>query len=117
MIWGYSFPVQPVLYGKELDKERKKVAILVSQADSGRQPVRWMAFLFALLMVATCTSVDWLLYSHTDLANLVMVYLLGVLITAYLQGMGASIMASVLSVFSFDYFFVPPRFTLPAFNL
>ena len=40
-----------------------------------------------------------------------MVYLLGVVVVATRFGRGASLLASVLSVAAFDFFFVPPYFT------
>jgi two-component system sensor histidine kinase KdpD len=46
-----------------------------------------------------------------DLANLIMVYLLGTLAVSYRQSLGPSTLASFLSVLAFDFFFVPPRFT------
>src|SRR4029078_3276815 len=44
-------------------------------------------------------------------ANLVMVYLAGVVIVATRFGRGPSILASILSVLAFDFFFVPPFLT------
>ena len=41
-------------------------------------------------------------------ANLIMVYLLGTVLAAARLGRGAAIVASVLSVAAFDFFFVPP---------
>ena len=40
-----------------------------------------------------------------------MVYLLGIVIVAMRTGRGPSLLAAVLSVAAFDFFFVPPRFT------
>jgi two-component system sensor histidine kinase KdpD len=50
------------------------------------------------------------MFPHVDTVNLVMVYLLGVTIAGLRLGRGPSVLTSVLSVASFDYFFVPPRF-------
>lgn len=44
-----------------------------------------------------------------DLANIVMVFLLGVVFVAVCFGRGPAVMASFLSVAIFDFFFVPPR--------
>lgn len=66
---------------------------------------------YALLGVAASTALAWFLYPKVDLANLIMVYLLGVLAISYRQGLGPSILGSVLSVIAFDFFFVPPRFS------
>jgi two-component system sensor histidine kinase KdpD len=46
-----------------------------------------------------------------DLASIVMLFLVAVLATALWLGRGPAVMASVLSVALFDFFFVPPRFT------
>jgi two-component system sensor histidine kinase KdpD len=45
------------------------------------------------------------------LSNLIMVYLLGVVLVAYRSEAGPSIVASILSVAAFDFFFVPPYLT------
>ena len=49
--------------------------------------------------------------SHFELSNLIMVYMLGVVVTAVRWGRGPSVLASVLAVAGFDFFFVPPYFT------
>src|SRR5208282_4836970 len=57
------------------------------------------------------TGAAWLIFPTFDLANLIMVYFLGVLAVASKQGFGPSTTASFLSVLAFDFFFVPPRFS------
>ncbi|AWH88447.1 two-component system sensor histidine kinase KdpD [Limnobaculum parvum] len=47
-----------------------------------------------------------------DLANIVMIYLLGVVIIALLYGRWPSVFATVINVASFDLFFVQPRWSL-----
>lgn len=47
-----------------------------------------------------------------DLANIVMVYLLGVVAIAFFYGRWPSVFATVINVASFDYFFVMPRWSL-----
>ena len=51
------------------------------------------------------------MYPYFDLSNLIMVYLLGVVLTATGCGRGPAILSSLLSVLAFDFFFVPPRFS------
>jgi two-component system sensor histidine kinase KdpD len=51
-----------------------------------------------------------------DLANIVMLYLLLVLILSIKLGRVSGICASFLSVLSFDYLFVPPRFSFSVDN-
>jgi len=72
----------------------------------------WIPYGYAIFTVTLCTGVAWLMYPHLDLANLIMVYLLGILGLSYRHGVGPSVLASFLSVLAFDFFFVQPRFTL-----
>jgi two-component system sensor histidine kinase KdpD len=58
-----------------------------------------------------CTGVAFALYPRFELANLVMVYLLGVTVAGLRFGRGPSVITAVLNVAAFDFFFVPPRFT------
>jgi len=82
-----------------------------TQAGSVEKAVDWKGYSWALLTVAVSTVGAWMLYPGVDLANLIMVYLLGILAVSYRQGLGPSTLASFLSVIAFDFFFVPPRFS------
>jgi two-component system sensor histidine kinase KdpD len=48
---------------------------------------------------------------HFDLANIVMLFLLCVVLVAVKLGRGPAMLAAILSVASFDFFFVAPRFS------
>jgi two-component system sensor histidine kinase KdpD len=74
-------------------------------------PTDWRAYGGAALIVAAATGIAFLMVPYFALANLIMVYLLGVLFVATRFGRGPSMFASVLSVAAFDFFFVPPQFT------
>jgi two-component system sensor histidine kinase KdpD len=52
------------------------------------------------------------MYPYFALTNLVMVYLLGATIAALRLGRGPASVTAVANVIAFDYFFVPPRFSL-----
>ena len=73
--------------------------------------IRWDRYAWALVPTLVCSAVAFALYPHFELANLVMVYLLGVTVAALRFGRGPSALAAVLNVAAFDFFFVPPRFT------
>jgi len=68
-------------------------------------------YAWALGVVALCTLLCALLSGRLADANLIMVYLAGVVLVATRFGRGPSILASVLSVLAFDFFFVPPFLT------
>jgi two-component system sensor histidine kinase KdpD len=71
----------------------------------------WRAYGLAVAVVAVTTAGAWLLFPFSELSNLVMVYLLGIIAVAMRTGRGPSLLASILSVAAFDVFFVPPYLT------
>jgi two-component system sensor histidine kinase KdpD len=75
------------------------------------QPIRWSRYAAAFSITAACTLLAQLMFPYLELSNLVMVYLLGVTATGLRFGRGPSVLAAVLNVAAFDFFFVPPRFT------
>jgi two-component system sensor histidine kinase KdpD len=68
-------------------------------------------YLWAIATTAISTAIAWLMLDRFDLANLIMIYLLGVVVVAARYGRGPSVLSSFLSVVLFDFFFVPPRFS------
>jgi len=113
-----------LFFGSIFDKLARKcgeIDLYLLSGDIQEQPVKfhsptlppfsWKNFGWALGVVALCTLLDWILLSHLALVNLVMVYLLGVTWVAFRYGRRLSIIASLLSVLLFDFFFVPPYFT------
>jgi len=72
----------------------------------------WSSYAVAALVVAAVTVVArLLLFSFLELSTLLMIYLLAVVFIAAQGRRGPSILASVLSVAAFDFFFVPPYLT------
>jgi two-component system sensor histidine kinase KdpD len=66
------------------------------------------ALVLATLACAVTTAVAALLLRVFDLSNVVMLFLLTVVLIALRWGRGAGALAALLSVASFDFFFVPP---------
>ena len=71
----------------------------------------WRGYLIAFFLVALTTGVSTLFSRLLDPANLVMLYLLTVVIAALRLGYGPAVFTAVLSVVSFDFFFVLPYFS------
>jgi len=71
----------------------------------------WSAYAWGVAVVALSSAAAWLMVPYFALANVIMVYLLGVIVVANRFGRGPAIIASVLSVAAFDFFFVPPYLT------
>jgi len=66
-------------------------------------------YLLTILACAGITAVSVLLLPYLDLANIIMLFLLMVLLTAIRCGRGPATLAAFLSVALFDFFLVPPR--------
>jgi two-component system sensor histidine kinase KdpD len=81
-------------------------------ADDQRPPVL-RGYLVALVVVAACTGICFglSLLPLVSTVTLSMVYLVGIVAVAAWHGRGPSILASLLGVLAFDFFFVPPFLT------
>jgi two-component system, OmpR family, sensor histidine kinase KdpD len=69
-------------------------------------------YLWSILIVALITVVGLPIRGHVEPTNMVMLYLMGIVITALQWGRGPSTVASLLSILAFDIFFIPPYDTL-----
>ena len=81
-----------------------------SFAEKWRVQLRGCGVAIALCAITTFIANQWLM--DFDAANLVMLYLLGVVIVALFYGRWPSVLATVVSVLSFDLFFIAPHGTL-----
>jgi two-component system sensor histidine kinase KdpD len=81
-------------------------------ASRRRGALRLRPYLLSLALVAATTLAGWPVQHLIEPTNLVMLYLAAVVLVALYLGRGPSILASALSVAAFDFFFVPPRFTM-----
>jgi two-component system sensor histidine kinase KdpD len=73
--------------------------------------LRLPGYEMGLFYVLLATGLCFLMYPFFDLPNLIMVYLLGVMVTAIHCGRRPALLNSLLSVLAFDFCFVPPRWT------
>jgi two-component system sensor histidine kinase KdpD len=69
-------------------------------------------YIISIGLVIITTLLGELVKKSLEPANLVMLYLLAVVIVAIRWGQGPAIITSILGVFSFDFFLVPPYLTL-----
>jgi two-component system sensor histidine kinase KdpD len=68
-----------------------------------------LRYLWAAVACAAVTVLSIPLAAHFDRSNIVAIFILTVVLVAVRFGRGAAALAAVLSVVSFDFFFVPPR--------
>lgn len=95
------------------------IYVITGEAGEGQPLVRrslrrtsgmsWYAY--AVLGVLMATVIAWGMFPYFASANLIMMYLIAVIVVAIRYGRGPSVLASVLSVATFDFFFVPPYFS------
>lgn len=118
-------PWQDLLFGSVADDLLRRSGVIdvyVLSGDFGdsepsvqerlRITSPWQTYAAAPALVALCTllalAIDSLEYGE---ANVIMLFLLGVLGVALAGGRGPSALAAILSVLSFNFFFVHPRLT------
>jgi two-component system, OmpR family, sensor histidine kinase KdpD len=77
---------------------------------------KWGGYIQALVLVAIATVIGKLAQQFFAPANMIMVYLLCVVATAFLWGYGPSILVSIVSVLVFDFGFIPPVLTFTVFD-
>lgn len=90
----------------------------VIKAGKFLQGLKGTDFWIMLAMMTISTAGGLLLaHYHMTEANIIMVYLLGVMLTAiFTQGYVCSVLASILSVILFNYFFTMPVHSLQAYD-
>lgn len=76
-----------------------------------------LGYLVSVGVVAIATAIAWAALGQTQLADAVMVYLLGTVLVSLRFGYGPSVLAAVLSVACFNFFFIPPYYTLAVADL
>lgn len=82
-----------------------------------RQSLELPSFLAAALACVITTGVAWLLFGRTQLPDVVMIYLLGIMLVSSRYGFGSSILTAFLSVAALDFFFVKPHLTFAVADL
>jgi two-component system sensor histidine kinase KdpD len=97
------------------------VVISGSQAIAGRpgaveerQPPRKASlagYIAAFGAVVVSTLVAGLVFDRTELTDVVMIYLLGIVAVSMRFGYGPALAAAVASVVTFDFFFIPPLYS------
>src|SRR6266478_1452047 len=73
-------------------------------------------FAWGAILTALATLVSGAMSDRFELADLVMVYLLGVVVVSTRFSLYPSIFTAVLSVLAFDFFFIPPRWSFAIFD-
>ncbi|MFA7255152.1 MAG: sensor histidine kinase KdpD [Candidatus Omnitrophota bacterium] len=94
----------------------RQAAIAQLRAAEPPKSFSWKNACIALGIVALCSMVNAPLSRYLAPANLVLIYLLGVIWISFRYGKRVSFLASLLSALSFDYFFTQPYFSFTISN-
>ena len=115
---------QDILFGSDVDelvRMSREIDIYFITGETGAQKkspvlvkpkgIRFHDYGMGLLYSILATGFSFLVHPYLELSNLIMVYLVGVMVTAIHWGRGPAILNSILSVLAFYFFFVPVRYS------
>lgn len=94
------------------EKSTEKISLAsATRLDGIGKRFAWQGHACAVAAAATATVFAAPLADRLDLANIVMLYLLAVVVIAFRFGKGPAVVAAIVNVAAFDFFFVPPQFS------
>ncbi len=73
--------------------------------------IRWLHYIYATFIIVVCALLASFMFPYFAPANIIMLFLVGIVLVAVRYGRGPSVWASLLSVLAFDFFFIPPHLT------
>ncbi|MFT3930140.1 MAG: two-component system sensor histidine kinase KdpD [Spongiibacteraceae bacterium] len=102
--------IAPDLDIMQIAREKSEVRPERIDRDTAAK-IEWLDYGLAVFGCIVATVIATGLHAYVELTNIAMTFLLTVVLVAVYCGQGPAVLAAVLSVASFDFFFVPPRFT------
>ena len=94
------------------DAEDSAASRGVKAAAPSPQPFQLRGYILATLYVAVALGFCVILDQVLDVRNLALVFLMAVLATAVTQGLRPALYSCLLGALCFNFFFLPPRYTL-----
>ncbi len=82
-----------------------------------REPFRILTYAVIVLMIALLTVLAMPFKSYLGQLNIAMLYLIPVLFSAVVWGRYPSLVAAILGTVTFDFFFIPPTFTMTVYDV
>jgi two-component system sensor histidine kinase KdpD len=95
---------------------RSAVRALAFCEEFVRRP-GWILYLEAAGIVALAGALSGVFFGRSQLADVVMLFLLGIVIVSLTLGHGPSLFAAVLTVLVYDFFFIPPFYSFAVSDL
>jgi two-component system sensor histidine kinase KdpD len=106
----------------QLIRLSKAIDIYVISSESEPTPTKfvnawkphrpWIRYIWSLMLVLAASGLSAVITPYISPTNLVVIFLLSVILAAVYLGRGPAVLASILGVLAFDFFFVPPNLTL-----
>lgn len=90
----------------EKDEFKQKNA---NMTKTTKNAIPWFEYAMSIVSVVVCTVINFGLETFYGPNNLITIYLLGIVAVAAMGRRGPPVLASILSVFAYDFFFVPSR--------
>jgi two-component system, OmpR family, sensor histidine kinase KdpD len=94
---------------KESSRDSTASPFAVDLESTTRRKSKRLRYLWAAITCVGVTLISVPLAEHFENSNIVAIYILAVVLIGVRLGRGPAALAAVLSVCSFDFFFVPPR--------
>jgi len=94
--------ITPTIEKREIEVKAKPERVTLHPKD----------YLFTIVMVAGITLLNLFLQRFVHPMSLVFIYLIATIASALLFGIGPSLFSSIVSLFTFDFFFTEPRYSL-----
>lgn len=94
----------------ELEQRPETLRAVRDEDVDGSHPIHWDRYGWTLGISLVCTLIAYAMYEQFELANLIMVYMLGSVIAGLRFGRGPAVLSAFVNVLVYDYCFVPPRF-------
>jgi len=96
---------------------RIAAAVATERGSAGARLPRWVGYGWGIVAVAAFAAFSGLISPYLQLSDLVMINLLPVIAISTRFSLGPSLFAAALSALCFDFFFIPPVFSLAPSDL
>lgn len=114
---GFSGRIGPCHTGSRLTESLQTPDMPRRPSARLSERARWKPYAWGLVAVLVPSAVGNLALRYLQLADLLMLHLLGVVIISLRFGPRPSLVTAICSVLAFDFFFIPPPFAFAAPDL
>jgi two-component system sensor histidine kinase KdpD len=111
-------PIQVLVVGGGHEVEQKDTIPHIDiQSGSHRKKYEWKPLMISFSSTIVTTAICLIIKPFLDPINIPMLFIIPILFSVLVAGRRAGIVASILSVGFFDFFFIPPNLSFSVFDL